>query len=181
MWPRPSILDILVVTHKNRTIFYLNATQTFPDPRGGLSMNRTGTARDTNLRTVTVGGHQRTLFNADPAFAILTNMPARTSPPRYSLPHVLAGSSMKTVTSLDITVTGDYTPSMTRDIDHHVPDGFEQVDWSSPRWSSPVCIPGEDFNDDMNTQVESSICSHVEVTGDDHRVVSVFASSSDLH
>lgn len=166
----PFILDVLTVEHRDRFVFYLNVMPTHRSTGGGYGA---GLAPGRSMQRRIVAGSG--VVTADAYLTQIhftTNIPGRSLPPQYAAPHVLAAASMPSDTKRSLIITGNYG-SGTSDTDGFVPDGFTKVPWSSDAWSSPVAIPGLDINDDLNDTVVSSVCSHVDVVGDDERVVVV--------
>lgn len=166
----PFMLDVLTVEHRSRFVFYLNAMPTYRSDGGGYVAGL-GTVHGM-LRRI-IAGSGTSLVDADRTpVHFTTNMPSRSFPPQYAVPHVLAAASMPLSTKRTLIITGDLGPE-TSDTDGFVPDGFTKVPWESDAWSKSVAIPGLDINDDLNDDVVSSVCSHVTVVGDDERVVVV--------
>lgn len=166
----PFVIDVLTVEHKDRFVYYLNATPTHRDKDGGFSV---GARHGWDMQRRVIAGSGVVAVDADrtPVHAV-TNMPGRHRPPKYASPHVLAAASMPVVTNRSLVVTGEHADT-TRDVDGFVPEGFTNVGWSAPDWQYPMAIPGLNLHDDVHPRIASSLCSHVEVTGDDPRVVRV--------
>ena len=166
----PFMLDVLTVEHRDRFVFYLNAMPTHRSADGGYGA---GLAPERGMQRRIVAGSGVVTTDAYlTQVHFTTNMPSRSSAPGYAAPHVLAGSSMPAYLERSIIITGDHGPG-TSDTDGFVPDGFTKVPWDSDAWSKPVAVPGFDINDDLNDTVVSGVCSHVNVVGDDKRVVVV--------
>ena len=164
----PFVLDVLTVEHKTRFVFYLNLVPTHRADGGGYG---SGLGPGHAMQRMIVAGSGVAMVDAHGTPAhFATNMPSRSSPPRYAAPHVLAAASMPIDTKRTLIITGDHGEHAS-DTNGFVPDGFTQVPWSSDAWSKPVAIPGFDINDDLNPDVVSSVCSHINVVGDDERVV----------
>lgn len=166
----PFILDVLTVEHRDRFVFYLNVMPTHRSDDGGYGA---GLAPERGMQRRIVAGSGVVTTDAYlTQVHSTTNIPGRSLTPQYAAPHVLAAASMPVGTKRSLIITGDYGPG-TSDTDGFVPDGFTTVPWSSNAWSSTVAIPGLDINDDLNDTVVASVCSHVDVVGDDGRVVVV--------
>lgn len=166
----PYVVDVLTVEHKHRMVYYLTVFPTHRSAVGGYSL---GFAPGWGNERRLVAGHGATVVDAYNTSAFYTtNMTGRSKSPRYSLPHVLAATSMPVNVMRALTVTGEYGGA-TSDVDGFVPDGFTKVAWDDAAWSYPVSIAGVDLDDDLNSNVVGSLCSHVVVAGGDERVVRV--------
>ena len=165
----PFVLDVLTVEHKTRFVFYLNLVPTHRADGGGFGAGLTPTW-DMHTRRIVAGSGVSLVDVEKTPVHFTTNMPSRSFAPQYAAPHVLAAASMPVHTKRSLIITGEHGEHTT-DTDGFVPDGFTQVPWSSDAWSKPVAIPGFDINDDINPDVVSSVCSHINVVGDDERVV----------